>query len=106
MSGVEGLVARLRKRLATASMGDRQYERPMNWDEADQLVDTITALQSRVDHLQALVDAFQQENPPLTNAALQSQLAASIAAARQHEYICKCGLRVEPHRCRDTKGEF
>lgn len=22
------------------------------------------------------------------------------------EYICKCGLRVEPHRCPDTKGEF
>ena len=22
------------------------------------------------------------------------------------EYICKCGLRVEPHRCRDTQGQF
>lgn len=22
------------------------------------------------------------------------------------EYICKCGLRVEPHRCRDTQGDF
>jgi hypothetical protein len=25
---------------------------------------------------------------------------------RQVEYICKCGLRVEPHRCRDTDGLF
>lgn len=26
--------------------------------------------------------------------------------SRNTEYICTCGLRVEPHRCRDTKGEF
>lgn len=26
--------------------------------------------------------------------------------ALQSEYICKCGQRVEPHRCRDTKGEW
>lgn len=25
---------------------------------------------------------------------------------RQVEYICKCGLRVEPHRCPDTQGQF
>lgn len=27
-------------------------------------------------------------------------------AVQQGEYICKCGLRVEPHRCRDIKGDF
>lgn len=36
----------------------------------------------------------------------QAQAALAAARAAQCEYICKCGLRVEPHRCRDTKGEF
>ena len=34
---------------------------------------------------------------------------AVIPVVMEHcagEYICKCGLRVEPHRCRDTQGEF
>lgn len=35
-----------------------------------------------------------------------AQAALAAARAAQCEYICKCGLRVEPHRCRDTKGEF
>ena len=25
---------------------------------------------------------------------------------QKNEYICKCGLRVTPHRCRETGEEF
>jgi hypothetical protein len=25
---------------------------------------------------------------------------------QKNEYICKCGLRVDPHRCRETGEEF
>ncbi len=35
---VGGLVGQIAKRLAHASGGDRAYERPMTWPEADQLV--------------------------------------------------------------------
>lgn len=28
------------------------------------------------------------------------------AFAPDRERICKCGLRVEPHRCPDTQGQF
>lgn len=30
----------------------------------------------------------------------------ALEQARTTEFICKCGLRVEPHRCRDTEGTF
>lgn len=32
------LVARIKDRLASASKGDRMYERPMSWEEADALL--------------------------------------------------------------------
>ena len=34
-------------------------------------------------------------------AALQARVAEL-----EGEYICKCGVRVEPHKCRDTGGGF
>lgn len=46
------VVERLRKRLATASQGDRAYERPMSWDEADtllSLIDTLSAQNAQTD---------------------------------------------------------
>jgi phage terminase Nu1 subunit (DNA packaging protein) len=40
-------------------------------------------------------------------ARLERELAAAQAqiAMLKNEYICKCGLRVEPHRCK-TGEEF
>ena len=40
------LVERLRKKLQSASDGDRMYERPMEWSEADQLLAYITQLEA------------------------------------------------------------
>ena len=39
---------------------------------------------------------------------LEKELAAAQAeiAAMKNEYICKCGLRVTPHRCRETGEEI
>jgi hypothetical protein len=42
----DNIVARLRERLARASIGDRMYERPMDWTEADTLLAEIERLRA------------------------------------------------------------
>jgi hypothetical protein len=49
----DDIVARLRERLARASIGDRMYERPMDWAEADTLLAEIERLRAA---LQRIVD--------------------------------------------------
>jgi hypothetical protein len=39
-------------------------------------------------------------------AAIEAQGLVILPKELGGEYICKCGIRVEPHRCRDTKGAF
>jgi hypothetical protein len=39
-------------------------------------------------------------------AAIEAQGLVIVPKEPGGEYICKCGIRVEPHRCRDTKGAF
>ena len=43
----EEFIRRIRERLGSASMGDRMYERPMTWDEADRLLAIVDRLQGR-----------------------------------------------------------
>lgn len=47
----DGLVERLLKKLRSASQGDRMYERPMEWDEADQLLAYIAQLEARCERM-------------------------------------------------------
>lgn len=42
-TGKPDLVDKIRKRLAQASLSDRRYERPMTWEEADELIALIDA---------------------------------------------------------------
>lgn len=74
-------------------------------------------MQNEAEAVEAVARAIAAVEYAGANVCLDAQLAdteiramaqAALAAARaaQGEYICKCGLRVEPHRCRDTKGEF
>jgi hypothetical protein len=54
------LVERLASRLRSASMGDRQYERPMEWSEADQLLAYIAKLQADGDKLAVALEPFAE----------------------------------------------
>jgi hypothetical protein len=42
----DDIVARVRKQMAFASRSDRKYERPMNWNDADALLDEIERLRA------------------------------------------------------------
>lgn len=59
------LINRLRNRIETASYSDRAYQRPMNWDEAEQLLGYIDDLQKELDHaiqdLRNLQDQYMME---------------------------------------------
>jgi hypothetical protein len=46
---MDELIEKIRKRLAHASQGDRAYERPMTWDEADKLIAEIDRLRAALD---------------------------------------------------------
>lgn len=46
------IVERLRTQIANASLGDRKYERPMTWDEADFVLSEIERLRAQVAALQ------------------------------------------------------
>lgn len=74
----------------------------------DGLVDAINHWAAERDkHKQVLRIIELEGHEPEIGAGYES-LSAALQSLRcqQGEYICKCGLRVEPHRCRDTKGDF
>ena len=53
---MDDLIERLSDRLATASLHDRQFERPMNWTEADKV---LAALRAFAEREKELVEALQ-----------------------------------------------
>jgi hypothetical protein len=52
--------------------------------------------------------AWSEFEPPAQAAiaAIEAQGLVIVLKEPTGEYICNCGIRVEPHRCRDTKGAF
>lgn len=45
------------------------------------------------------------ESETAAQLALEQAVEMALAARADNEYICKCGVRVTPHRCR-TGEEF
>jgi len=64
MTDITELMARLKKRFVNASDSDRQYERPMNWIEADLLMNAIERLTRERDGARQWVEDVKnvQEN--------------------------------------------
>ena len=55
-----------------------------------------------------ITDQFALDAPIFyddVGAAILAALADPILQ-QKNEFICKCGLRVTPHRCRETGEEF
>jgi len=59
----DDIVARLRERLARASIGDRMYERPMDWADADTLLAEIERLRGFEARLKGLVQCLLENDP-------------------------------------------
>lgn len=80
---VADLVSRLRARAEQQreGRGDMLYR-----GEADPELEEAAA---DIERLYAIIGVLQEDINRLSN-----------------EYICTCGLRVEPHRCRTREGEF
>jgi len=58
VSEAENLLEALPQRLKNASINDRKYERPMNWDEADELFGHIAELEAYIQKLESALEPF------------------------------------------------
>lgn len=47
------LLDKLRSRLSSASAGDRMYERPMSWEDADEILRMVEVYRARCEELSA-----------------------------------------------------
>lgn len=63
------LVERLRTQISSASLGERKYERPMTWDEADFVLSEIALLKAENERLRGalmqckiIAEQYQKEN--------------------------------------------
>lgn len=88
------LAAKLRKRLDSASPGDRQYERPMNWSEADELLAALTLHEAEIARLKAdlkllegEVDCHAEEEIGFEHDLMQERARAETAEQARDEAL-------------------
>lgn len=79
------LVEKLKKRLATASQGDRIYERPMSWDEADQFLEIIARTERNRDMWQNQCER-QADQLTKLHADREPSVPGTLSAITEFDY--------------------
>jgi len=100
----DSLIDRLRTDAEWFSVPSSHDNHGEMWETRDLLREAANAL---VAQNKPCTDAKEQEHGCLRAVKAENELAALAdpLLQQENEYICKCGLRVTPHRCK-TGDEF